>query len=188
MPTTIHYFYSRMQCHHRFSHAWKHGALTATVCLFHWKIATSLHIVYDGVKHGVHYHEIPESLDVCNSEVSALWVVIGFSLRRWCTNITDLDVSTDLLVEVAQLPFALLLIARAHLQLQGDGHSQLCHFLKLTVHCANQKFVIEKFIMWMIHLKVLTLNKTKLNFVKSILIWFNMPNCLIIIVINSARF
>ena len=40
----------------------------ATVCLFHWKIATcssSLHIVYDGVKHGVHYHEklLPKCVD-----------------------------------------------------------------------------------------------------------------------------
>ena len=33
----------------------------------------------------------------------------------------------------------------------------------------------QKFIMWIIHSKVQSLNKTKQNFVKSILIWFNMP-------------
>ena len=42
--------------------------------------------------------------------------------------------------------------SKAHLQLQAAGHSQLCHFLKHTVHRAYQKFSIEKFIMWMIHL------------------------------------
>ena len=42
--------------------------------------------------------------------------------------------------------------SKAHLQLQAVGHSQLCHFLKHTVHRAYQKFSIEKFIMWMIHL------------------------------------
>ena len=36
---------------------------------------------------------------------------------------------------------------KAHLQLQAAGHSQLCHFLKHTVHRAYQKFSIEKFIM-----------------------------------------
>ena len=38
-------------------------------------------------------------------------------------------------------------ISKAHLQLQAAGHSQLCHFLKHTVHRAYQKFSIEKFIM-----------------------------------------
>ena len=41
---------------------------------------------------------------------------------------------------------------KAHLQLQAAGHSQLCHFLKYTVHRADQKFSIEKFIMRTIHL------------------------------------
>ena len=51
--------------------------------------------------------------------------------------------------------------SKAHLQLQVAGHSQLCHFLKHTVHRAYQKFSIEKFIMWTIHLYVQRLNKTK---------------------------
>ena len=37
--------------------------------------------------------------------------------------------------------------SKAHLQLQAAGHSQLCHFLKHTVHHAYQKFSIEKLIM-----------------------------------------
>ena len=37
--------------------------------------------------------------------------------------------------------------SKAHLQLQAAGHSQLCYFLKHTVHHAYQKFSIEKFIM-----------------------------------------
>ena len=42
--------------------------------------------------------------------------------------------------------------SKAHLQHQAAGHSQLCHFLKHTVHRAYQKFSIEKFIMGMIQL------------------------------------
>ena len=37
--------------------------------------------------------------------------------------------------------------SKAHLQLHAADHSQLCHFLKHTVHRAYQKFSIEKFIM-----------------------------------------
>ena len=36
---------------------------------------------------------------------------------------------------------------KAHLLLQAADHSQLCHFLKHTVHRAYQKFSIKKFIM-----------------------------------------
>ena len=57
---------------------------------------------------------------------------------------TDSDISTDLSVKGGSV---LLLIAKEHLQLQVAGHSQLCHFLKRTVHQAYQKFFIEKFIM-----------------------------------------
>ena len=62
--------------------------------------------------------------------------------------------------------------SKAHLKLQAAGHSQLCHFLKHTVHRAYQKFSIEK-----IH----NVNDTHLgseveqNKVKFCLLYLTMP-------------
>ena len=94
----------------------------ATVCLFHEKIATcssSLHIVYDGVKHGVHYQKklllecvdaaflkYQRVLDVCNSEAASNGNLNSLSSSggNWLSacggdTLTDSDVSTVLSVE-----------------------------------------------------------------------------------------
>ena len=100
------------------------------------------------------FSEIPESLDVFNSEATSNSNFNGLSSLggNWLSAcegdaLTDLEVPTDLSVDGGSVTICSPVDRKDTFAASGAGHSQLCHFLKHTVHCAYQKFAIEKFIM-----------------------------------------